>query len=188
MEQEQQENYYDFPITPKQGFDANSLMFILSPEDIIESIRHTFRNEYFDSNSNSWIRRKNSKGEPEPQIVNDYGIAKITAFLSPINKSLALSDLHKDEIKNFATKMAHDIIYHLAVNYEDYDIDPNDLDFIFDEIIFHIYPALKRAESGNTLRAITKIQHSIERRDIGQEKKRSILSSLNFFGARGGND
>lgn len=152
-------------------------IYQLDSSDIVSSLEHLLRGQFWDRNKNEWKQ----KGNP---LLNEDGIKMmVTIVASHMSKEKILTDIPKDQIMRMCRDMRLAVVNHLTMKYNDYKVKKADLDIILEIVDHYIYMNLSRSLGGRTLeyfkptiRRIEKIQPS--------EEKRSMFGWVPFFGGK----
>ncbi len=150
-----------FQQTPK---DISTFIYQLDPVDIITELRHNLMNETYNADKKKWM----SKGTPK---INEQGVNDIIdSVQSVVNKNTFLSDLDEDKIYDIMRILHVDIAALLFTNFYKYKIHKNHLTQILWTPLLLLFPALKRAESGKTLKSLTQMHQIVEQIKRGDHK------------------
>lgn len=129
------------PLTLLQQ-DPSIIRDILSPDTIIEMIKHSLKGEYWDATKGKdgqWVRA----GTP---LMNDKGINQVITILRPFTNSLIfLSNIDEKMVNKITLDISFAFIEAFYLSYEDYGIKDENLDIVRNMVVVPIYASLRRS-------------------------------------------
>jgi len=175
MPEEQYERESQYKRYPPPKIETALHQFLLSPQEIIEDIRHTFLGEIEsikpegDTLIQSWERDPSTS-----KIINEKGLNSLLGALKPyISKVFITSDLKDEEIYKITHEFADSITVLLMVRYKEFEIKPEMRDIIQGILVNAVFVTLKRALNGayqELIKNVTKMEY-LEKIQKMPEKK-----------------
>lgn len=148
------------------------LQMLIDPFTIIERIRRDLRGEVYDTRKRKWkrigMRQMNDKGI-------EYVVSKLNKY---INRNTILSTLKEKEVYDITRTIAINLNNDFYAKGEDWGVDPNLKASIKDDIVNLCFLALKQAQDGQLLKALTQAYSVREVRGIGKEGGKGVFDTL----------
>lgn len=157
----------------QQQQSSDLLRQLLDFDDVIESFEHLLRNERFDSNLQTWV----SKGKP---FLNEEGInSVVTLILTHLNKVFIMTNFNENDIYRMCEELGHNVIDWLYLNYNSWNIKPEDLSIIVTTTDHFVF-AMLRASQDSGIREMLK---QIEKREtVIREEPEKRKTWIPFIG------
>jgi hypothetical protein len=137
------------PIQPL--LDPNLSQWILSPYDILDTLKHTFRGEALVTKEDKKLGRVEvwEAQQGVSPVMNEDGINYIyVELLTFVNRNSTLSHVEDDEIQKLGVETCNDIAEHLGKNSKVYELDQNMYRSVNRIVVNFVYLTLKRAWKG----------------------------------------
>lgn len=156
-------------IDSKAGFapeimtrDASLTRWQLESDDLLESLEHDLRGEYWVTDENG--RGNWKKSENHTPFLNEKGVKAIINILKPIvNRNTFLTNYSEERVNDLLFFLSNKITRTLYFNYDEFEISPEFFPILNEMIQSFLESALRRPmEQG-------------ERRFIGSTEQRRIL-------------
>lgn len=166
---------------PLSDEEASFSRWQLDPQQFLENIANNLRGKVRNADGD-WVEPQS----PNPRV-SEEGVRDIISSLELgiFQKFTPLSILDEKDIKKICYIRGHILANLIVAKYRAYEIDPQDILSLQDDIMTSVFTYLSRAKDGQTLHGFQKMHRSFER--VGDDKKGGEAGIVkSFFGKSSG--